>query len=399
MQSRLAVERALVCAAFSGRETLDKIASRVTAVDFADLPMRTVWSTLVALNESGSSFDPVLVIDMMAKRSSVHDGVGMQLLVELSASTWESAHLEHYCDILQKYSATDEAHAIAARLQTEAVVDEKIIDSYIVKLDAIRRGRKDEVKTAEDAVIGLQERKANPLVIHRTGIPMLDDRLRGGLRDGQVTVIGGRPGSGKSVLLTQIAVSIAERGEGALIVTLEMLKEEIADRLSRTRSLEHIAGLPLYFIDSTSDLGVISSLVKVASRRYKLGVVVVDYLQLAEVSGAGNENRERQIATISRRLKRLAMDLQTPVIVGSQLNRESTKRNKPTLADLRESGAIEQDADNVILLSKSDDGPEMIVDIAKQRGGGTGEIVMRLDGPKFQFVVDDVIDGADSRWK
>jgi len=123
-------------------------------------------------------------------------------------------------------------------------------------------------------------------------------------------------------------------------------------------------------------------------------VIAIDYLQLAEVSAGRNENRERQIATISRRLKRLAMDLQKPVIVGSQLNRESTKRGKPTLADLRESGSIEQDADIVILLSKSDDGPETTIDIAKQRGGSQGEIIMRLDGPRFQFVPN----GPDVAW-
>ena len=144
--------------------------------------------------------------------------------------------------------------------------------------------------------------------------------------------------------------------------------------------------LPLYFIDSTSDLGTICSLIRVACRRHRIGVIAVDYLQLCEVPGGKGENRERQIATVSRRLKRLAMDLQKPIVVGSQLSRESTRRGKPTLADLRESGSIEQDADIVILLSKSDDGPDTTIDIAKQRGGQTGELTMRLDGPNFRFI-------------
>ena len=118
-------------------------------------------------------------------------------------------------------------------------------------------------------------------------------------------------------------------------------------------------------------------------------------MQLCEVAAGKGENRERQIATVSRRLKRLAMDLQKPIIVGSQLNRESTKRGKPSLADLRESGSIEQDADIVVLLSKSDDGPDTTIDIAKQRGGQTGEFVMRLDGPRFQFVPD----GPEDYWQ
>ena len=185
--------------------------------------------------------------------------------------------------------------------------------------------------------------------------------------------------------MTQIGVGAAQFGAGVLIVSLEMMTEELIDRLSRSIPFETLSTLPLYFIDSTSDLGTIQSLVRVACRRYRIGVIVIDYLQLMEAKGGRNESREREIATISRRLKRMALDLQKPVIVGSQLNRESTKKGKPTLADLRESGSIEQDADIVLLLSASDDGPETLLQVAKQRGGRTGEITLKLDGPKFRF--------------
>lgn len=386
MESRSAIEKALMCAAFSGAECVDQIAARIVGQDISDPSLRAVWSALVSLSESGAALDPVLVLEHLDGSSGIPAGIGLELLVSLSSAPWEAAHIEHYCDVLLRHAATDDAHQLGERLTREPMIDQRIIDDYITKLDSIQRGRKDEIKTAAEAVQGLQERKANPAVIHKTGIPQLDDKLRGGLRDGQITVIGGRPGAGKSVLLTQIAAAMAERGEGALIVTLEMLKEEIADRLSRTIPIEKLSNMPLYFIDSTSDLGVICSLIRVACRRHRIGVIAVDYLQLAEVAAGRNENRERQIATISRRLKRLAMDLQKPVIVGSQLNRESTRRGKPTLADLRESGSIEQDADIVILLSKSDDGPETVIDVAKQRGGSLGEITMTLDGPRFRFL-------------
>ena len=95
----------------------------------------------------------------------------------------------------------------------------------------------------------------------------------------------------------------------------------------------------------------------------------------------------------------MALDLQKPVIVGSQLNRESTKKGKPTLADLRESGSIEQDADIVLLLSASDDGPETLLQVAKQRGGRTGEITLKLDGPRFRFEVEQSsVDWAEKRF-
>lgn len=386
MEPRSAIERALVCAAFTGAEAVERIATRITAADFADPMLRMVWRALEGLTEAGQGLDPVMVLESMGSVHAVEPAIGLELLVSLADAPWEAAHTEHYCDALLRYAVTDDAHELGERLSREPVVDQKTIDGYITRLDAIARDRKDEIKTAKDAVRGLEERKANPAVVHKTGIDQLDQRLRGGLRDGQIAVIGGRPGAGKSVLLTQIAATMAWRQEGALIVSLEMMKEEIADRLSRCIPTEQLEMLPLYFIDSTSDLGTICSLIRVACRRHRIGVIAVDYLQLCEVPGGKGENRERQIATVSRRLKRLAMDLQKPIIVGSQLNRESTRRGKPTLADLRESGSIEQDADIVILLSKSDDGPDTTIDIAKQRGGQTGELTMRLDGPNFRFV-------------
>lgn len=387
MEPRSVIERALVSAAFCGADSVERISTRITAADIADSMLRIVWLALVELTESGQGLDPVMVLETIGTTHSVNQSVGLDLLVSLSQAPWEAAHIDHYCDALLRYAVTDNANVLGERLMHEAVVDQKVIDSYITKLDSIARDRKDEIKTAKDAVRGLEERKANPAIVHKTGIKLLDDRLKnGGVADGQLAVIGGRPGAGKSVLITQIAATSAWRQEGALIVSLEMLKEEIADRLSKCIPPEQLEMLPLYFIDSTSDLGTICSLIRVACRRHRIGVIAVDYLQLCEVAAGKGENRERQIATVSRRLKRLAMDLQKPIIVGSQLNRESTKRGKPTLADLRESGSIEQDADIVILLSKSDDGPDTLLDIAKQRGGASSEFTMRLDGPNFRFV-------------
>lgn len=181
-------------------------------------------------------------------------------------------------------------------------------------------------------------------------------------------------------------------GTGALIVSLEMPRDEIADRFLRSIPEADLVSLPLHVIDTTSDLAAISALMRVACRRHNIGVIVVDYLQLAEVAVSRNENRERQVATISRRIKRLAMDLRKPILVGSQLNRESARKGKPTIADLRESGAVEQDADIVLLLHRpedSDDPDITIVDVAKQRGGGTGVITLRLDGPRYRFTEQD----------
>ena len=389
MEPRKAIERAIICAAFQGSDEVDRIAATITDADITHPDMRMIWRAIKETATTSEIIDPVLVLETISKQGEVPQWLVLQTLSELAESRWEASHIDHYCKALIAYSSTDTANDIGRQLASEDHIDQATIDSYIVKLDQLARGRSDEIKTAEDAVNGLEERRANPRAIHATGIKSIDNRIKGGLRDGQIVVIGGRPGAGKSVLLTQIAVGIADRGESALIVSLEMLKEEIVDRISKQRPLEAITGLPLLFIDSTSDLGTICSLARVASRRYKLGVIVVDYLQLAEVPHSKSDNRERQIATVSRRIKRLAMDLQVPIIVGSQLNRESQKRGRPTLADLRESGAIEQDADIVILLSKDEESNDTLIDIAKHRGGATGDFVLQLAGAKFEFTESD----------
>ena len=118
--------------------------------------------------------------------------------------------------------------------------------------------------------------------------------------------------------------------------------------------------------------------------------------QLLEVPGSGRDGREREIARASRQMKRLAMDLQVPVILGSQLNRNAEKSGKPSLSDLRESGAIEQDADIVILLHRDSETGKGTAEVAKHRGGRTGRIDLQLDGPRFQFVVQDKFQEFDT---
>jgi replicative DNA helicase len=164
-----------------------------------------------------------------------------------------------------------------------------------------------------------------------------------------------------------------------------MTKEELVDRMSATLSLDEIRDQQILFIDSVFDFERISALIRTTSRQRKIDVVVVDYIQLCEISLGKNDGREREIATISRRLKKMAKSVRCPFVIGSQLNRESLKRGKPTLADMRESGAIEQDASVVMLLSKSEDEEETLIDIAKHRGGPIGELRMVLNGPKFCF--------------
>jgi replicative DNA helicase len=273
------------------------------------------------------------------------------------------------------------------------------IDEYLTRLDNLRPNTPDEICTAAEAIAAYRLQKVNPAQTHSTGIDGLNRVLRGGCRDGQLVVIGGRPGTGKSVLMLQFAVAAATIDKSALVVSLEMPRQEIAGRLAARFGESRVAELPVNFLDTTSNLDAIAALVKVQHRRKPLGMLVVDYLQLLDVKGNRQDTRQDRIAAASRTLKRLAMDLQIPVIAGSQLNRDSEKRGKPTMADLRESGAIEQDADVVILISVDRDSGESELDVCKHRGGATGRVSVELDGPRFQFSekIPSWV-GAEEKW-
>ncbi len=169
-----------------------------------------------------------------------------------------------------------------------------------------------------------------------------------------------------------------------MIASLEMTSGEIAERGLLTISRQRFAELPIHFSEC-SEFSKIVALIRLAKRRHSIQLAAVDYLQLIESPIGKNELRERQVANMSRGLKRLAMELQIPILLGSQLNRESEKRGRPSLADLRESGAIEQDADIVILISGDVETDERELIVAKHRGGPCGIVRATFDRPRFAF--------------
>jgi len=240
-----------------------------------------------------------------------------------------------------------------------------------------------------------------------TGWPDLDQVLAGGLRPKTLTVVGGRPGSGKSMLAGCLATNVALRGVGTMIVSLEMTREELTDRVIANLGpveLTHLVaqtltdhdfrcvdtaraklrGTPLDIVDDkTMTLSRIRA--KAWARKRSpigLSLLVVDYLGLVTPADS-KQDRQLQVATISRGLKIMADELDVPVVAAHQLNRSSAHRAdpRPILTDLRESGGIEQDADVVMLLHRPDPGKdeevdptELLVDVAKNRQGPTGVV-------------------------
>lgn len=242
-----------------------------------------------------------------------------------------------------------------------------------------------------------------------TGLMDLDNKICG-LHNQELTIIGARPGVGKTTFALQIATKIAEKGKNVTIISLEMSDIQIIQKILATktkvnsykmrmgtiedddwekiaRASTEISKLPINLITKATTIQAIETIARKLKNRNKLDLLIIDYIQLIKNKGKFN-NREQEVADITRTLKLLSLDLKIPIIGICQLNRNAT-RQEPSLADLRESGAIEQDADNVIFLYQEKEQEDSIVDItvkiAKQRAGEVGKVYMKFNKPNSEF--------------
>jgi replicative DNA helicase len=358
--------------------------------DFYDRKHEVIFLALVELWQGGhNAIDALTLASELDRRGQLTEAGGPTYLIDIVESVPHAQHARYYADIVQRKEKLRRIIDAGREIVTAGFATDADPDAIFAGVDrrclAIRESTTtDDVATMNDAVDALEERENTPLSVHATGLVDLDRLLSGGgVPDSGLIVFGGRTGTGKSVLQAQVAAAFAKRDEPAIIISLEMGRAEIAERLAKTIRRDTLRRLPIQIVDAASNLNPIVSLIRLAHRRDGIQLDCIDYLQLFE-TGDRSSNRERQVAEISRALKRLAMELNIPVIAASQLNRgaEHDKR-KPRLSDLRESGAIEQHADIVVLLHRADDGSQLIV--AKQRNGATGIVSVTFRPEQFRF--------------
>lgn len=424
-------ERQVLGAALLRPELVAVAEAIVRPEDFADPVHAAVWEAVLAVSPA-VDVTTVAAALRRAKRSNL---VGLDYLGRLTDGCPTGAHLEEHARIVADHARARRAAAVLraalAALEDPATSAADAAARAETGLAEVARSRGaggtvDVQDSAFGAIQAWEELLAGRAVAALpTGLTDLDDLLGGGARPGQLVVLGARPAMGKSALGAQLALhAAAATRTPALYVSLEMGHAELTARLLAARAgvdahrarrgqfrhgevarlQEAAASLdraPLVYLDDAGDEVSLAE-VRAAALRLKatrgLCLVVVDYLQLLRPV-TPRDSREREVAEMTRGLKRLARALAVPVLLLSQLNRgaeaRSAKDHRPRMADLRESGAVEQDADVIALLYRDEvynpktehrGIAELIV--AKQRGGPTGTVRLRWDAARTAFADD-----------
>ncbi len=412
----------LSCILLDARNCLPECVARFRAAPvFYDLKHQTIFDALTAMQEAQVGID-VITLHQWLKDRNVLEQVGGQAYVqELPDVASGPSFLGDYLEsVWEKYLLRNAiracGEAIAEIYESQGDVY-ALLDRLEARVLAVNESRGSAELGTMPALMG----QAIDLVekMHR-GVGLIGgvathfgyfDKMTGGLWPGEMFILAGRPSLGKTSLAMNIARNIAKIQKKAVgVFSLEMTALQLTIRLwctegevdfskLRTGFISHeamsalvasagkVSKLPL-FIDDTSGLSILELRAKARRmvQQQNVGVFVIDYLQLLHSTSERAQNREQEVADISKGLKGMAKELNVPVIVLSQLNREAEKRKwaKPQLSDLRESGAIEQDADLVGILYRpksedgedNDDAPEIFTNlhVVKQRNGPTGDV-------------------------
>jgi len=398
--------------------------------DFFRPAHQKVFGAITELFRRGLAVDYLTVAAELERANQLVDVGGSAYLTELMAHTPVAHYVEHYAGLVERASVMRRLISAAGKIaqiawQDDAeTVEETIDEAEGVLFNVFKDRQRRELLSLREIMDAYFERiediQANRESMLGTPTGFVDlDRLLGGLQPSDLCIVAGRPGMGKTSWLLSVAANVAiETGLTVAVFSLEMSAEQLAQRLLAsktgisaqdlrlgrirndrdlellTRAMGELAGAPLY-IDDTPGISPFEVRAKVRRLVSERGVdlVIIDYLQLMQ-AGKRVENRVQEIGLISRSLKSLARELKVPVIAASQLSRavENRADRRPQLSDLRESGAIEQDADIVLFLYRdAEAGKETErsniteVMVAKHRHGPTGQIELVFIGAETRF--------------
>lgn len=423
-------EQSLLGAVLIDPASLNEIAALMKGEDFYLEEHKQIYLAMQELFLANREIDVVTLIDMLVTRGVYDKAGGEDYIRTLSETVPDALNIKDYARIVKEKSILRQLISAAGEISESAYSEQESVASILDHAEnlifKIAQGRDTQNfrhirEVLQDVYGHLQELRTNAEATQgtKTGFSLLD-RVLAGMGKSDLVLIGARPGMGKTSFALNIATNVAKQTKKAVcIFSLEMSAEQLVNRVLASEALvnsyalrtgeltpedwEHLAvasgelsGCDI-LIDDTSGMTVTAMKAKLR-RVQNLGLVVIDYLGLMQ-GDRHNDNRVQEVSEISRSLKIMAKELMVPVICCAQLSRgpESRTDKKPMLSDLRDSGAIEQDADTVIFLYRSEyyktdetannqttSIAEVI--IAKNRHGSTGNVPMGWNGQYTKFL-------------
>lgn len=446
MPQNIEAEMSVLGVCFLNKSALEKVCEEVDASMFYSDENKKIFEALLELYKAKTPIDITTVKNELDKQKNLNSVGGLDYLSDVIDSVATTANLDSYIKIIKEKAVRRKLIDTATDIITETYEEEKdlslLLDGAEKKVLDVARARttseftpiSEALRTAQEHLEMMSKNKS-AITGLETGFYELD-RATSGLHEGELIILAARPGMGKTAFALNIATNAAFTTDKAIaIFNLEMSAEQLVNRMIssvgsiegeklKTGMLNHndwkkynealseLADTNIYIEDNAS---ITAAEIKAKCRRLAnsekgLALVVIDYLQLV-TTGGRTESRQVEVADISRAFKTMAMELKVPVIALAQLNRGAEQRkdtNQPRLADLRESGSIEQDADMVIFLNRQDyfeaktaDNKLNIVPaeviIAKHRRGSTGlfEVLFELNKSSFKnYQKNDVTEVA-----
>ncbi|MGP1494448.1 MAG: replicative DNA helicase [Streptobacillus sp.] len=433
----LEIEKSILGSILIDPNIIYSISDRINSSDFYFNFNQLIYESILKRRDKYSkiNLDLNILIESL-KEDNIFDIVGgIEYLNELVASSYTSANIEAYIEIFKEYSKKRKLLNVSKGI-SKSIYDNKKNSTDLLEEVQVAVSQIDEEASGDD-IIKLSELVArdyerNDKNNHIADYPKTKfiryDEITNGLRPATLLILAARPAMGKTAFSLNIALNVAKQNKRVLIFSLEMGEEELYNRLLAAESevelkniqrshfdfnnkeminrlliaRENLSTLEIYIdASATPTITAIKNKARLLQRKYKnIDLIIIDYLQL--ISGTTNKgNREQEISEISRGLKLLSKELNVPIIALSQLSRrvESREDKTPMLSDLRESGSIEQDADQVMFLSSKDyynnqknpdeDNNKLLTRIelilAKNRSGSIGKNLLFFDKPIQKF--------------
>jgi len=427
------------------QESLNNVAPLISADSFYLPTHKIIYETMLKLEQSNSAIDIITLEDRLTQSNQIKQIGGTETLVELQTRVATVDNIAHHARIVRNKAVLRHFIQSASESLTKAYEDPEDVQSFLDEAEqSIFELNQDNQKSDMQPVrklllstfnkIEQRYEKKETITGVPTGFAKLDE-MTSGLQRADMIIVAARPSMGKTALCLNIAQFVAiEKKIPVLLFSLEMSADALVERMlssvakvesgkirggfldqvdwmNLTKAASQLAEAPVW-IDDTAAPSILE--VRAKARRFRadknifkpdaedagdpLGLIVIDYLQLARGTGKSSNNREQEVAEISRGLKALAKEVNLPVIALSQLRRaaEDRKDGRPQLSDLRESGAIEQDADVIAFIHRKtrEDSPERNADaelvIGKQRNGPVGNVPLVFVGKYTRFESRDV---------